>query len=88
MDYSTDIDLTLGVTYVQDGVYRAAPWAVVVPTTGVGGLRWNKVYIEVSSFINEGSISDRELYITAALPSGQSGAHVYLDNIKLVRRDP
>ncbi len=88
LDYSTDIDLTLGVTYIQDGVYRATPWAVLVPTTGVGGLQWNKAYIEVSSFIGEGSISDRELYFTAALPSGQSSAHVYLDNIKLVRRDP
>jgi len=88
LDYSTDIDLTLGVTFIQDGVSRATPWAVLVPTTSVGGLRWNKAYIEVSSFIGEGSISDRELYFTAALPSGQSSAHVYLDNIKLVRRDP
>ncbi|MBL7938570.1 MAG: hypothetical protein JNL43_04345 [Flavobacteriales bacterium] len=88
MDYSTDIDLTLGVTYLEDGVSRATPWAVLVPTTGVGGLRWNKIYIEVSSFIGEGSISDRDLYITAALPGGQASAHVYLDNIKLVRRDP
>ena len=88
LDYSTDVDLTLGVTYIQDGVSRAAPWAVLVPTTSIGGLRWNKVYIEVSSFIGEGSIMDREFYITAALPSGQGSAHVYLDNIKLVRRDP
>ncbi len=31
--------------------------------------------------------SQRDIYITASLPSGQASAHVYLDNVKLVRSD-
>lgn len=86
LDYSTDINLTIGLNYIRDGLARSEPWVVLVPTTAEGGLRWNKVYIDLSEFFNTAGITGRDFYLTAQLPSGQSTAQVYLDNVKLVRR--
>ena len=88
LDYSTDINLTVGITYLEGGVTRSEPWLVLVPTAINGGLDWNKAYIDISSFMGTAGISQRDIYITASLPSGQASAHVYLDNVKLVRSDP
>ena len=85
LDYSTDINLTIGLSYTESGSSQAEPWILLVPTTQEGGLKWNKVYIDVSSFFNVAGLSQRNIYIAAALPPGQATAHVYLDNFKLIR---
>lgn len=87
LDYSTDVALVIGYTYVMSGTTRLEPLLVLVPTTSEGGLSWNKVYVDVTTFFNVGGVSNRDFYIQADLPSGQSSAHVYLDNVKLVRAD-
>lgn len=86
LDYSTDVNLTIGLVYVRDGLERSEPWVVLVPTVPEGGLRWNKVYIDLSEFFNTAGITGRDIYISAQLPAGQSTAHVYMDNVKLVQR--
>lgn len=88
LDYSTDIEFTIGYRYVENGSYSSTPWVVLVPTTSEGGLRWNKMYIDVSTFLNTSGISQRDFYLAASLPSGQSSGHVYLDNFKLVKNAP
>lgn len=88
LDYSTDISLTVGMTFEQNGSTSFAPWVVLVPTTAEGGVKWNKVYIDLSEFFNSGGISGRDVYLDAVLPSGQGTGHVYLDNLKLIRRIP
>jgi hypothetical protein len=88
LDYSTDVTLTIGLLYNSSGVNVAEAWVVLVPTTDPGGLRWNKVYIDVSAFFEPSGVSQRDFYIATALPSGQSSGRVLLDNFKLVRRDP
>ena len=88
LDYSTDIEITIGFRYVQSGSLRGEPWLILVPTASEGGLRWNKVYIDVSNFMNTAGISERNFYLAAALPGGRNSAHVYLDNFKLVKNAP
>ena len=88
MDYSTDLEITIGFRYVQDGTQRGEPWLILVPTASEGDLRWNKVYIDVSNFMNTSGITERNFYLAAALPSGRNSAHVYLDNFKLVKNAP
>lgn len=88
LDYSTDVSLTIGFLYSSGGVAIAEAWVVLLPTTEVGGLRWNKVYMDVSALFDNGGITARDFYIGASLPAGQASANVYLDNFKLVRRDP
>lgn len=88
LDYSTDMEITIGFRYVQDGNQRGEPWLILVPTASEGNLRWNKVYIDVSNFLNTAGISARNFYLAAALPSGRNSAHVYLDNFKLVKNAP
>lgn len=88
LDYSTDIEFTIGFRYVDNGTQRGEAWLILVPTASEGGLRWNKVYIDVSNFMNTAGISNRNFYLAAALPSGRNSAHVYLDNFKLVKNAP
>ena len=40
LDYSTDISLTVGMTFEQNGSTSFAPWVVLVPTTAEGGVKW------------------------------------------------
>lgn len=88
LDYSTDVNLTIGLTYVQNGNTQYEPWVILVPTTDEGGIRWNKVYIDVSTLFNVSGISQRDIYLGSSLPSSQGTAHVYLDNLKLIRSAP
>jgi hypothetical protein len=85
LDYSTDVNLTIGYIYLQNGSTVFEPWLVLTPTTGQGGVSWNKVYIDATTMFNTSGISNRDLYLQADLPAGQSSAHVYLDDLKLVR---
>ncbi|MBX2973242.1 MAG: hypothetical protein KF797_09075 [Flavobacteriales bacterium] len=85
LDYSTDIDLTIGLTYRADGITRYEPWVILVPTAPVGGIRWNKVYVDLSEYFNRTGISARDIYIGAQLSGGRISAAGYLDNLKIVR---
>ncbi|MBL7950174.1 MAG: hypothetical protein JNM62_00525 [Flavobacteriales bacterium] len=85
LDYSTEVDLRIGYTYVQSGSTIYQPWITLVPTTGAGSVRWNKVYIDVSTYFNTSGISSRDFYVEAVLPNDRSSARAYLDNIKLVQ---
>lgn len=87
LDYSTDVNLTVGLIYQQNGVDRSEPFIVLIPTTTEGGVRWNKVYLDLTTFFNTSGLTQRDLYIATQLPTGRASAHVYLDNFKLVRRD-
>jgi hypothetical protein len=85
MDYSTDIDLTIGFTYESEGVTEYEAWVVLVPTASVGEVRWNKVYVELSSLFNLPGITGRDIYFGAQLSGGRTSAVGYFDNLKIVR---
>lgn len=85
LDFSTDVELTIGLAYFSEGFERSEPYAILVPTASPGSIAWNKVYVDLTGFFNLGGISDRDIYIGAQLPVGRSGAAAYLDNLKLVR---
>ena len=85
IDFSTNVQLTIGVLYVDGGAPVATPFVYLTPTASSTSIlpTWNKVYIDLSPVFNLG-ISQRDFYIEASAPAGGI-AHVYLDNIKLVR---
>ncbi len=85
LDYSTDIELTIGLMYVEDGASVSVPWVVLVPTASVGAIKWNKVYIDLSDYFYQPGISGRDIYIGAQLSGGRTSAAGYLDNLKIVR---
>lgn len=84
VDYASDLTLTVGAMYVLDGLAHMTPYVHIAPSKQVdGSLPWKKIYIDLSPVFNSG-VSQRDIYFEAALPSGQGGGRVYLDNIKLV----
>ncbi|MBL7944490.1 MAG: hypothetical protein JNN32_00395 [Flavobacteriales bacterium] len=85
MDYSTDIELTIGFTYESQGITEYEPWVVLVPTASVGSIQWNKVYVELSNLFNLPGITGRDIYIGAQLSGGRTSAVGYFDNLKIVR---
>jgi hypothetical protein len=87
MDYSTDVELTVGVEYRQEGFDIAEPVVTVVPTTGDGRTpSWNKIYIDLSTLFNTSGLTQRDIYIEGRIgPGGTSGLFL-LENLKLVRR--
>lgn len=85
LDYSTDINLTIGLTYVEDGSTRYEPWVILVPTVAVGSIGWNKVYVDLTDYFNRTGISGRDIYIGAQLSGGRTSAAAYFDNLKIVR---
>ena len=88
LDYSTDVTLTIGFLYNSSGVAIAEAWVVLVPTTDVGGLRWNKMYIDVSAFFDTGKHhATRFLHRDRTSFGTGTGQCRILDNFKLVRRD-
>ncbi len=87
LDYRTNVNFTVGYTYVQSGTTVFEPRIVLVPTGSGGNTVWNKVYIDVTTYFNVTSVSNRDFFIQADLPSGQASANVYLDNFKLVRAE-
>jgi hypothetical protein len=85
LDYRNDLAIVVGAIYSQNNVENAFPLVILVPTRRSDGtMPWNKAYIDLSALFNT-SVSNRDFYIEARLPSGSSGAQVFLDNIKLVR---
>lgn len=85
LDYSTDVELTVGLAYSSQGAERSDAYVVLLPTAAAGSISWNKVYIDLTDYFNLGGISGRDFYIGAQLPSGRAGAAAYFDNIKLLR---
>ncbi len=85
VDFSTNVQLTIGVLYVQAGEPVATPYVYLAPTADAGTVlpTWNKVYIDLSPVFNLG-ISQRDFYIEASAPANGT-ARIYLDNLKLVR---
>lgn len=85
LDYSTDVELILGISYILDGQAYNEPWVVIVANAGAGSVVWNKIYVDLSNFFNRAGISGRDIYIAAQLPSGWSRAAAYFDNLKIIR---
>lgn len=86
MDYSTDVELEVGVKYVEGSFAGSEPYVTLVPTTLNGRAPvWNKAYLDLSSLFNTGSLTARDLYFEAQLGIGQSTGTVLLDNLKIVR---
>ena len=85
LDYSTNVQLTVGVMFIQAGSTIASPFVYLNATAASTSVlpTWNKAYIDLSPVFNLG-ISQRDFYIEATAPAGGI-ARVYLDNIKLVR---
>ena len=87
MDYSTDVELTVGVEYRQEGFDISEPVVKVVPTTSNGRTpAWNKIYIDLSTLFNTSGLSSRDIYIEGRLGPGGSSGLFLMDNLKLVRR--
>ncbi len=88
IDHRGDLQITVGVLYLADGLQRAEPY-IYLPAThrSDGSMPWSKVYIDLSGFFNS-PVSQRDIYIEAQLPESRSSAQVYFDNIKLLRIQP
>lgn len=84
LDYSADIDITIGFTYLEEGVTRYEPYVILVATASTGSIRWNKVYIDLSQYFMTPGISGRDIYIGAQLSGGRTTAAGYFDNLKIV----
>ena len=88
LDYRSDIQFTVGVQYLFNGIATANPYVYVAPTTlSAGGTQWKKIYIDLSPVFNT-VVSQRDIFLEARLPDGVSTAAVYFDNIKLLRIAP
>jgi len=88
IDYRNDLAFVVGALYSQNNVENAFPLVVLVPTRRSDGtMPWNKAYIDLSALFNT-NVADRDFYLEARLPAGSSIAHVFLDNIKIVRFGP
>jgi hypothetical protein len=86
MDYSTDVELEVGVSYVDGSFGNSEPYVTLLPTCTNGRSPvWNKAYLDLSSLFNTGSLSARDLYFQAQLGIGQTRGTVLLDNLKIVR---
>lgn len=85
LDYSTDVELTIGFLFTAGGVPRSEPWVKLVPTASEGAIRWNKVYIDVSTFFNTAGITQLDIYLGTTLPTGRTIGRVFIDNFKLLR---
>ena len=85
IDFSTTVQLTIGVLFVQAGTAVASPFVYLTPTADSNSSlpTWNKVYIDLSPVFNLG-VSQRDFYIEASAPASGT-ARIYLDNLKLVR---
>lgn len=85
IDYRSNIDLEVWMLYVLDGTPRSSFLLGIARSDREGtGMIWKKIYIDLSQAFNA-TISQRDIYIKATLPSDQASGTVYLDNIKLVR---
>jgi hypothetical protein len=88
LDFSTDVQLVVGVRYNNAGFDAVEPVVVLTPTTPNGNSPiWNKVYIDLSALFNTGAVNERDIYIEGALSSGMSSGLFLVDNIKLVRSE-
>lgn len=88
MDYSTDIELTVGLSYEVSGSTQSEPWVVLVPTASEGSVLWKKIYIDLTAYFNNGSLTSRDIYIGSQLAAGRNRAAAYFDNVKIVRTAP
>jgi len=88
IDHRGNLQITVGLLYVADGVPRSEPY-IYLPAThrSDGTMPWSKVYIDLSGFFNS-PVSQRDIYIEAELPENGSSAEVYFDNVKLLRIQP
>lgn len=82
MDYYGEAEIALGViSYQESGNTGGLEYKVVLrPQTS-----WNKVYVEVTEFINASSLKDFRIALAFSLPPGKDAAVCYIDNIKMVR---
>ncbi|MCU0319369.1 MAG: hypothetical protein MUE88_04760 [Flavobacteriales bacterium] len=86
MDYSTDVELEIGLLYQQGGFNSGEAYVTLVPTTSDGTTPvWNKAYIDISFVFNISSVTDRDIYFNLELPASKANGLVLLDNLKIVR---
>ncbi len=88
LDYRSNVVLAVGALFSVGGTLGSSELVYVTPTVKSDGtMPWNKIYIDLSTVFNA-PVSDRDVYIDALLPIGQSSAEVYIDNFKLVKLAP
>lgn len=88
MNYKSDARFLIGAYMTNsDGNVERIPYLYVSPTKADDGtMPWKKIYIDLQPAWGYGGTYDKKFYIECTLPSGQSTAQVYLDNIKVVNR--
>jgi hypothetical protein len=87
LDYRCDHQFLIGVRYEPlGGVASNTPYLFVNPTGSGTTMPWKKIYVDLSSALNNPSSAPREIYFEGQLLGGASAARIYLDNVKLVRR--
>ena len=85
LDHRSDVVITVGVLYSYSGTSYAEPWVYITPTLkDNGSMPWSKIHIDLSTPFNT-AIAERDIYIEASLPDGQSSGQVYFDNFKFLR---
>jgi hypothetical protein len=83
-NYWCDAQFTCGIEDVSNPAYHVA-WSQILPSRG-----WKKIYIRLTDALAEaeqeiGPGHSFKIYFAMQTPAGQSEAHLYLDNIKLLK---
>jgi hypothetical protein len=88
MNYRSNARMLIGVEVVSDGGgVERIPYLYVSPSNQDDpSMPWKKIYIDLRQAWAYPGAYDKRFYIECVLPSGQSTAQVYLDNIKVVQR--
>jgi hypothetical protein len=80
-DYKTSVNFTVGI----NGMLGSS---VVTPVNYLAGIlpnsKWQKFYLNITSFVSTYPGGNYYLYIKTTLPAGQSSGRLLIDNIKLV----
>lgn len=81
-DYKSSVNCVLGMTATLGSV-------ITTDIEYLGGVlpgddKWQKFYLNITSFVNRYQGGDYYLFIKTTVPNGQTGGRLLIDNIKLV----
>ncbi|MCB0794511.1 MAG: hypothetical protein KDB88_07210 [Flavobacteriales bacterium] len=87
LDHRNDHRFLIGTVTEAFGTVSITPYLFVAPTLRAdGGMPWNKIYVDLSSLLNQPGAMNKKFYIEVQLQSGYTEGTIYVDNFKLVYR--
>ena len=87
IDYSTDVELTVGIIAVDPGGVEEFPFLILVPTQEAGETDvWNKMYIDLTNIVSDRPhVIGYQFYLAAAHQEATEEI-ILMDNIKLIHQ--